>query len=81
MLHLEEQTYLIHSQKETIEEQKKEIERQRQRNIFLRGRIEKAEERKEEVEQGKTKLKERLDYELKKRVGIHMTKSVIYHLV
>ena len=81
MLNLEEQTYLIHSQKETIEEQKKEIERQRQRNIFLRGRIEKAEERKEEVEQGKTKLKERLDNELKKRVGIHMTKSVIYHLV
>jgi hypothetical protein len=50
-----------------IEQQTREIDNQRKRNGFLRGKV-------EDVEQENRFLKERLEEELKKRVGIHMTK-------
>ena len=79
----------VEEQARLIDEQKREIERQKELNKSLRQKLEEAEdgrrkgernelkdaeERLREVEHDNANLKERLADELKKRVGIHMTK-------
>ena len=55
-------------------EEAEEGRREGEHNDFLRKKLEEAEERRREVELDNANLKERLADELKKRVGIHMTK-------
>lgn len=65
---------MINEQARMIHEQRQEIQLQRDRSNFLEHELKGAEEGRREVELENANLKERLADELKKRVGIRMTK-------